>query len=159
MWTFPELLDIDPREEEEVVEDEDEEENGEGMEGEGEEISEDEEAEAAEDDEVDRDDGDGDENMEEAVETGQAYQLRGKSKVKETQAVQVRKRATVVARSKTGNSTDRVHCARQVAYWRGMIQLIQTYWMGFKVSVWVVWINKWQYAVSTHTSLYLIRKY
>ena len=94
--------------------------------------------------------------MEEEVESGGGYRLRGNRKGKGVRARQSKKGGALTAGAKSNNRGDRVHCARQAVYWGGMVELIQGYWMGYKISVWIVWINRWQYAVSARKRITLL---
>ena len=53
----------------------------------------------------------------------------------------------LVRRVKVSAQTAKVHCANKAAYWCGMIALIEDYWTGVRISVWIIWAGKWQYAV------------
>ena len=139
MWTFPDQLDLEEGEEHDVEGDADDDSDGEAGSEEGDEADTENNEDGKEEDQ--------DQEMEDAEEPDEGYQLRGNRKTRTAQEKQAKNSGAVVAGSKAATSADRVHCAAQVEYWRGMIELIRGYWMGFKVSVWLVWIGKWQYAV------------
>lgn len=150
LWTFPEEIDLDPNSnecdgvagDEDGNNDEEEEDDQDGIY----------DQDGVDDEEVAEDadgaDRDGDQEMEDTAEEDGGYQLRGNRNAKGLRGQQSKKGGELIGGSRTGNRTERVHCAGQVGYWGGVIELIQGYWLGFKVSVWLIWINKWQYAVS-----------
>lgn len=79
--------------------------------------------------------------------SAEGHELRANAQSKTS-----KKGKAVVRGVKTGMQSAKVHCAKKAAYWCGMIQLIENYWLGLWLSVWFVWAGKWQYAVCTAMS-------
>lgn len=72
----------------------------------------------------------------------EGYRLRGKMKGKESKS-SVKTTGAVT----TATHTQKIHCAKKLFYWCGTIKLIKGYWSFVRVSVWIIWAGKWQYAV------------